>query len=96
MVDVLLLLEWWNFAKLSETKHPPKGEGKQTRKFEVWAKNPKTEGGIQKGKGTNYVQELSLVTRNILQKGRQKKLEKVISLKKSSHVMLQPHLEVVW
>lgn len=75
-VGVLWLLEWWNFAKLYETKNPPRGEGKQTRKIKVSAKNPKTQGGMQKGKGKIYVQELLLVARNILEKERQKKFEK--------------------
>jgi hypothetical protein len=43
---------------------------------------------MQKGKGKIYVQELLLVARNILEKERQKKFEKVISLQKSSHVTM--------
>jgi hypothetical protein len=45
----------------------------------------KTQSGSQRSKGTNYVLDIPSIVRSILKKERDEKLEKAISLQKSSH-----------
>ncbi len=77
------------FLQTLENKAPNKGgKEEQWERTQVRAKGAITLSGSQNNKGTNYVPEHPLVTRNISQKESERKLENVINLKKPSLTMM--------
>jgi hypothetical protein len=62
--------------KLYKTKHSTikREKEEQKERTQVGTRSIKTQRGSQRGKGTNYVLKSSLVTRNIVEKKKERKL----------------------
>ncbi len=72
--------------QISLNEHPTKGEKKNKERGLVRTRKTKTQRGSQRGKGTNYVLEPPLIARSILEKEKERKLERIINLKNGPHM----------
>ncbi len=64
------------------------GKEEQRARTQVWAKSSKTQGGPQRGKGTNYVPNPPLVARSKSEEEREEKPESPVNLEEPSFAMI--------
>jgi hypothetical protein len=72
-----------NFIKQTANK---RGKKEQRERTQAQARSTKTQIGSQKGKRTNYVLESPPIASIILEKEKERKLERIISLKNGPHM----------